>query len=388
MKIGFDARCLEEERISGVGEYALELLKNILEADKKNKYVVFSNSFKQKGGKHLDWIEKYPNAELKKFSYPNKILNLFFWYLRRPKIDKMIGGVDVFFAPNINFLSIGKNCPLVITFHDLSFERYPGFFGRKTRLWHEYFVNPGRIAKNAGGIVAVSESTKRDIEEIYKTSPQKTKVVYHGVGGDFRQIDRDDPNLVGIQKKYNLPHKFILYLGNVEPRKNIKSMIAAHKDLISKNPELEKYKLVFAGNISPLCRDAVQKEKIIICNYVERADRPLIYNLASLFVYPSFFEGFGLPVLEAMACGTPVVTSHNSSIPEVAEKAAILVDPNRPQEITQAMKSALTDKKLYDKMSERGLKQAKKFSWKKCASESMPAFSVRSEKDWADTRKN
>jgi glycosyltransferase involved in cell wall biosynthesis len=140
---------------------------------------------------------------------------------------------------------------------------------------------------------------------------------------------------------------------------------------------LEKYELVLAGNISPLCREFVEKENLKTCGYIKREDRPYVYNLASLFVYPSFFEGFGLPILEAMASGTPVIASNNSSIPEVAENAAILIDPNRPDELAEAMKNILIDEKLYNKLKERGLSQSQKFSWKKCALESMPAFSGR-----------
>jgi glycosyltransferase involved in cell wall biosynthesis len=377
MKIGFDARCLEEEKISGVGEYALELLKNILEMDRENKYPIFSNSFKQKKHSHLSWLKNFSNAELKKFSFPNKILNLFFWYLHWPKIDKMIGGADIFFAPNINFLPTSEECRFVATFHDLSFERFPGFFQLKTRLWHNFFVNPRKIAKNAKKIIAVSESTKKDLEEIYQISPENIDVVRHGIRDNFRVIDRNDPKLIAIRKKYGLPHKFILYLGNIEPRKNIPSIIGAHMLLISRDPKFEKYKLVLAGNISPLCRKLMEEENIVSCGYIENEDRPFVYNLASLFVYPSFFEGFGLPVLEAMACGTPVIASNNSSIPEVTESAAILIDPKRSAEITEAVSSILTDEKLYDKMRERGLVQARKFSWKKTAKKTLKILESR-----------
>jgi len=377
MKIGFDARCLEEARISGVGEYALELLKNLLATDEENEYIIFSNSFKQKANRNFEWIKKYPNAKLKRFSFPNRILNFCFWYLERPKIDKLACGADVFFAPNLNFFPVSKKCRLVATFHDLSFERYPHFFPFKTRLWHEYFVNPRRIAKKAKKLIAVSESTKKDLEEIYKIDPKKISVVSHGMNQDFRIIDRNDPKLIEIQKKYDLPYKFIFYLGNIEPRKNIASIVAAYKIFISKNPQLGKFKLVLAGNISPLCREFVEKENLKTCGYIEREDRPYVYNLASLFVYPSFFEGFGLPILEAMASGTPVIASNNSSIPEVAGNGAILIDPNRPDEIAKAMKNILIDEKLYNKLRNRGLTQSQKFSWKKCALESMPAFSGR-----------
>ncbi len=372
LRIGIDLRCLEEEKISGVGEYALEIVRNLLEIDPKNSYVIFSNSYKQKS-KNFDFLEKYPNVCLKRFRYPNKLLNFLIWYLGWPKLDKMAGGTDVFFAPNINFLSVSKNCRLITTFHDLSYERYPEFFARKTRLWHNWFVNPRRIARKSQKIIAVSESTQKDLKEVYKINPKKIKVIPHGVSDDFKTIDRNNPKLLEIQKKYNLPYKFILYLGNIESRKNIFSLVAAYKLLARKNPEIgKKYKLVLAGNKSSHCRGAMKEEKdITFCGYVKRKDRPFIYNLASLFVYPSHFEGFGLPLLEAMACGTPVITSNNSSIPEVVGKAGILVDPNRPEEIVQAVRAVLLEKKLHQTMKERGLKQAKKFSWKKAAEETL-----------------
>lgn len=388
MRIGIDLRCLEEEKISGVGEYALEIVRNLLKNDQENQYVIFSNSYKRTS-KNFSFLKKYPHAQLKRFRYPNKILNLLLWYFRWPKLDKLIGppglspqsggeggeasGVDVFFAPNINFLAVSKDCNLVTTFHDLSFERFPEFFTTKTRLWHYYFVNPRRIAKKSSDIISVSQATGNDLKELYKINAKKISVIHHGVSGDYQIISRNDPKLLEAQKKYNLPYKFILYLGNIEPRKNIESAVEAYKKLQKENPTLEKYKLVLAGNISPLCCDIIKGEEkdIISIGYIDREDKPFVYNLTSLFVYPSFFEGFGLPILEAMACGTPVITSNNSSIPEVAGNAAILVDPNRPQELAEAMKNILSDKKLYEKLRERGLKQSKKFSWKKCAEETL-----------------
>ncbi len=370
MRIGIDLRCLEEEKISGVGEYALEIVRNLLETDGENEYLIFSNSYKQ-ASQNFSFLDKYPNAELRRFRYPNKLLNFFLWYFKRPGLDRMIGGADIFFAPNINFLAVGKKCKFIVAFHDLSFERFPEFFTAKTRLWHYLFVNPRRIAERADRIIAVSESTKRDLREIYGAGLEKIRVIYHGISDEFKIMDRNDPKLLEIQKKYNLPYKFILYLGNIEPRKNISAVIGAYKIFLSKNPRLAKYKLVFAGNVSPPCRGIIEKENAAVCGYVKREERPHIYNLASLFVYPSFFEGFGLPVLEAMACGTPVVTSDNSSLPEVAGDAAVLVDPNRPAEIADAMEALLSDEKLYDKMKKRGLERSQKFGWKKCARETL-----------------
>lgn len=375
MRIGIDLRCLEEEKISGVGEYALEVVRNIIEIDQENQYVIFSNSYKQTG-KNLSFLENHPHARQKHFRYPNKLLNLFLWYFGWPKLDRLVGGADIFLAPNINFLAVSKECELVTTFHDLSFERFPEFFTLKTRLWHYYFVNPRRIAKKSDRIIAVSRSTAKDLEEIYKIDAKKISIIRHGVSEDYKVINRNDPKLLEVQKKYNLPYKFILYLGNIEPRKNIKSAIAAFKKLRKEKPVLEKYKLVLVGNRSPLCRDITKKEEqdILSIGYIGQEDKLFVYNLASLFVYPSFFEGFGLPVLEAMACGTPVIASNNSSISEVAGKSAVMINPNRPEQLFEAMKSVLLDEKLRDKMKKRGLEQSQKFSWEKCAEETLKIF--------------
>ena len=386
MRIGIDARCLEEEKISGVGEYTLEIIRNLLEIDQKNQYFVFSNSFRQKSN-HFSFLENYPKAKLKRFRWPNKLFNFSLWYFGWPKLDKLIGlpasrlerealpagGADIIFAPNIIFLAVSHKCRLITTFHDLTFERFPEFFTQKTRLWHYYFVNPRRIAQKSARLIAVSQSSKKDLGELYALGPEKISVVYHGTGDDFRMIDRNDPKLLEVQKKYNLPYKFILYLGNVEPRKNIRAIIEAYKKFRAGSPKFEKYKLVLAGSVSPLCYDIIEKERnnIRIIGYIERQYRPHVMNLASLFVYPSHFEGFGLPLLEAMACGTPVITSNNSSIPEVVGSAAVMTNPSRPQELTEAMREILGNEKLYGNLREKGLKQAQKFSWKKSAKETL-----------------
>lgn len=372
MRIGIDLRCLEEEKISGVGEYALEIVQSLLEIDKENQYIIFSNSYKQTS-RNFIFLKKYSHVQLKRFRYPNKLINFLLWYFNWPKIDRLIGKADILFAPNINFITVSKYCDLFTTFHDLSYEHFPEFFTVKSRLWHYYFVNPRRIAKKSSRIAAVSESTRSDLEKLYKINAKKINVIYHGISKDYRIISRNEPKLLEIQKKYGLPYKFILYLGNIEPRKNIKSIIEVYEKFRKNGPESEKYKLVLAGKISPLCCDIIKKKKenILFIGYIDREDKPFVYNLASLFIYPSFFEGFGLPILEAMACGTPVIASNNSSIPEVTGDAAILIDPNRPQEIFEAMRNILSNENLYDKLRERGLKQSQKFSWKKCAEKTL-----------------
>jgi glycosyltransferase involved in cell wall biosynthesis len=376
MRIGIDARCLEEEKISGVGEYALELLENIFKIDSRNEYILFSNSFKERNSR-LARLVKYPNVSQKRFHFPNKILNLSLWFFGWPKLDKLVGGADVFFAPNINFISISHPCRFIIAFHDLSFERFPELFPLKTRLWH-FLINSRKLARKATKIISVSESTKRDLEKIYGANTQIISVVPNGLSDVYRVMDRNNPELLAVQKKYHLPDNFILTLGTVEPRKNILSLIKAYEKMCDNFSDLKKYKLVIVGkksafsdNISKTIEGSRYKNDIIQTGYADNTDKVYLYNLASLFVYPSFFEGFGFPPLEAMASGTPVIASNNSSLPEVVEKAAILIDPTRPQEIAKAMQAILSDEKLYNYFEEEGRKRANAFSWKKCAEESL-----------------
>ena len=379
MRIGIDARCLEEDKISGVGEYTLELLENILKIDSENKYLLFSNSFKKRNDR-LARLGKYPNVTKKKFYFPNKLLNLSLWFFGWPKLDRLIGGADIFFAPNINFIAISRHCRFVTTFHDLSFERFPELFPLKTRIWH-FLINPRKLAQRAKKIISVSESTASDLEKNYGVRAENISVIPSGLNKKFRIIDRNSPELLAVQKKYDLPYKFILTLGTIEPRKNILSLIKAYENMRDNFPTLEKYKLVLVGKMSSLSKNIREhikgskyKNDILRTGYVDTKDKVYLYNLASLFVYPSFFEGFGFPPLEAIASGAPVITSNNSSLPEVAEKAAIFIDALRPDETAKAMQSVLSDERLYDHLKKESLRRSPVFSWEKCAEESLVLF--------------
>ncbi len=359
-------------------EYTLNLLRNIFETNKENEYILFFNSFRPAKA-DFSWLKKYENVKLKKFNYPNKLLNFLFWYFAWPKIDQMIGGADLIFMPNIIFGSVSKKTRLIVTVHDLSFERYPETFSVKRRFWH-IFINPKKICERADKIITVSESSKNDIMDLYGITAKKIKVIYSGVSDRFKAISRNDGNLIRVKEKYQLPYKFILYLGTIEPRKNIKGIIRAYgqlrKDVAGdeKLKELLDYKLVIAGSVGWLSvkifseiEKSEFRDNIKVINFVDDVDKEFVFNLASLFIYPSFFEGFGFPVLEAMSCGVPVVTSNSSSLPEIAGDAAILVDPDKPQEICDAMKDVLINGELRSKLIERGLVRSKEFSWQKTA---------------------
>ena len=381
MKICIDIRCLVGGRRTGVEEYTTNLLHQMFEIDKENKYVLFLNSWSD-SKVNLSQFSKYPNVSIKKLHVPNKILNFLFWYFSWPKIDTLVGGADVVFMPNIIFGSVTKKAKLVATIHDLSFERYGKFFSRKRRWWH-LFVNPKKICDSAKKIITVSESTKRDIVSFYKINSNKIKTIPSAVSDDFRILDRNDAKMIEVKDKYSLPFKFILHLGTIEPRKNIAGIVRAFNDLQKTakekgDAEIEKYSLVLAGEKGWLSEEIYHeiekspyRKKIILPGFIKDVDKVYVYNLTSLFVYPSFFEGFGFPPLEAMKCGIPVIASNNSSIPEICDSACVLVDPDKPEEISSAMREVLLDKNLQNCMTKKGLDVAKKFDWKKVAQETL-----------------
>jgi len=395
-----------DARYSGVSEYTLNLIKEILKLDTANEYRLFYNSF----GSCLN-IPKFTekNVRLVKYNYPNKLLNyLLFKFFNYPKIDRELEA-DIFFMPHINFIGLSSIGKSLIAVHDLSFLRNPEFFSRRKNFWHK-MINVKKLIKRFNQIVAVSENTKRDIVELCGVSQDKIKVIYSGVGEKYRKINfqfslvepkqpifsgrartsnfqtnynsqisklnADRIRLLEVKNKYNLPDKFMLYLGTIEPRKNVEGIIKAYNELRVTSYELRDYKLVIAGgrgwksdNIYKEWRRSRFKDDIKFLGYISSEDKVYLYNLASVFVYPSFYEGFGFPPLEAMACGVPVITSYAASLPEVAGGAVLMIDPYNINDMARALQEVLTDESLKNKLIGLGLECVKKFSWKNTAKE-------------------
>ena len=343
--------------------------------DRENTYILFVNLY-QNIEVDLEWIKPYPNVFVKRFRIPNKILNFSLWYFRYPKLDRLIGGVDIFFMPNMNFVAVSKDVKLFVTAHDLSFERYPEMFSWKRRLWHT-LVHFRGLCRRADHIFAVSESTKNDIITLYGIPEKQVSSTLSGVSNKFTIMNRNHPDLLRVKDQYALPYKFILYLGTIEPRKNIVAVIRAYNQLQSlQDGNLSKYALVIAGAPGWKCASIFEeiekspyKEHIIVTDFVSDEDKSALYNLASLFVYPSFFEGFGLPPAEAMRCGIPVIVSCTSSFPEVVGSAGIMVDPYQPDDLFVAMKEVLLHKSLHESLSKKGLERSKELNWQKTAQE-------------------
>ncbi len=373
MRIGFDIRPLLENQPSGVGEYTRELLTTLLAHSDKNEYHLFANAAKLT----TDKLQLTTNqAAVHHFRYPNKILNASMSFFNRPTVDRLIGsGIDLFFMPNLNFVALSDQIPLVLTIHDLSFHLTPNFFSKKQRLWHQ-LIKPRFLAHRATRLIAQSEHTKNDLICHFKIPAERISVIYPGLASEFFETTNDFV-VQAVKRRYRLPDNFILFLATLEPRKNIASIIEAFQ-LLEKNPNLADLHLVLAGRLSanqPLISSRkLENKKIQLLNYVAREDRPALYRLARVFVYPSYYEGFGLPPLEAQAAGTPVVASYTTSLGEVLGQTALLIDPYNVEDLRQALETILTDEKLAADLRRRGQINAHRFHWDRAASQTLKVF--------------
>ena len=378
MKIGIDIRCLIGGKRTGVEEYTLELLEHLFAVDRENEYVLFWNAWELPVCP-LDWDSRFSNVRLVSLRIPNKLLNFCLWYFRFPHLDRLIGGVDVFFMPNLNFAAFSRGVKVVLTAHDVSFERYPETFSWKRRLWH-MFVNFRRLALRAEKVIAVSQSTRDDLVESIGIVPKSVTVIRSGISERFCRMNRNDSMLSDVKRRYELPYRFILFVGTIEPRKNILSLVRAFDSLVG-SKEAFDYDVVIAGTHGWKCEGMLEeidrlpsRARIHFTGFVRDEDKPALYNLSSLFVYPSLYEGFGFPPLEAAACGVPVITSNTSSFPETIGEGAMMIDPLRPDDISRALREVLRDKTLRDMLSQQGEMCALKFQWKDAARKTLGVF--------------
>jgi glycosyltransferase involved in cell wall biosynthesis len=375
MNIAIDIRCLMERELTGVGEYTFNLLKHLFETDNTNEYFLFYNS-RQDVSKY---IPKFPknNIHYCAFHWPNKLLNLSIKFLKYPKLDLWIQKkyqtppIDLFFFPNI--CSLNVSCPYLLTAHDLSFEFFSEFLSIKRRLWH-LFVKPEQLFNKAERIIAVSKNTKQDLVNRYRIDPSKIQIVYSGLSTNYKILPTDDVRMRKVKQKYSLPEKFALFIGTIEPRKNLDGLISAFKLFNQNHPG---YSLVIAGKLGWKYKEILNSiqltENVKFVNFIKDSEKRYFYNLASMFVYPSFYEGFGFPPLEAMACGCPVITSSNSSLSEICGEAAMLIDPCNINDLSEATK-LMTIKSNADYWRALGLKKSKNFSWYKTAYELLLLF--------------
>jgi len=400
MKIGVDSRVLMDEHYSGVSEYAANLLRALSRPDQTNDYRLFYNSFH-----NLDSRFRFLESErwsINGTHWPNKIFNYVLQkFLAWPKIDRILGGVDIFWSPHFNFTSLsdGSDKPRrIITVHDLSFLRYPEFFSARKNFWH-FALNVKKILRTADKIIAVSENTKNDIIELIGVPTAKVQVIYSGNNIKKREVGTEEVReflvkhkLAATAETKPTPGRLILYLGNIEPRKNIAGLIESFNQIkspaVSGERDFSDVKLVLAGasgwknrKIYDAWKNSPYRADIKFLGYISKKEREILYSIASVFVYPSFYEGFGFPPLEAMTYGLPVVCSNVSSLPEVVGDAALLINPFKVEEIADGIKLILTNNDIRARLIKKGYERASLFSWDKAAKEYLELFKSVYEKE-------
>lgn len=380
MKIILDGKPLLF-RGSGIGHYTYNLLREFARLDQQHEHqyhLYGENNFLRKLPLPitLEATEYAQVAERLRVNVPFPFKNLCRVIMtRKPQIVLRMLGIDLCWGNN--FLGIfGPSFKTVITIHDMVYKHYPGI--THPAMYKDLVQDLYDHAHSAHLIIAVSESTKRDVIKFLGVSEERIRVIYNGVRSQFQPI-HDQGVLEQIRKKYNLPRQFILFAGMLEPRKNIVGLIRAFKKLT--DDQEFRHWLVIAGSkgwqyeeIFKAAEDLGIKERVVLTGYIPDQDLVAIYNLADVFAYPSFYEGFGLPVLEAMACGTPVITSNVSSLPEVGGDAAVYVDPGRIEEIALSIKNVLSDNSLRQSLREKGLARSKNFSWENAARQTLRVF--------------
>lgn len=354
------------EQGGGIGRYTREIVRALAGRDILTDYRLFaagqaSGSLPAPPGPNFTWK-------------PARLDPVWFariWHRARLTIpiEAWTGPVDLLHAPDFTLPPIRRGTRTILTVHDLSFVHAPEAAAPRLRAYLNQVV-PRSVAR-ADLILADSEATRQDLIELYKTPPHRVRVLYSGVDMRFHPVD-DEEKLHAVREHYGLGDRpFILSVGTVQPRKNYGRLVESLAAL--NNPDLL---LVIAGGKGwlddPLYRqiEALKvQDRVRFLGFVPDEDLPALYSAARAFAFPSLYEGFGLPVLEAMACGTPVVTSEISSLPEVAGDAALLVDPYDLDALIDALHKMLDDESLRSTLIDKGFSQARSFSWDRAASQ-------------------
>jgi glycosyltransferase involved in cell wall biosynthesis len=368
MRIGIDATALPPQPV-GAGNYIIQLIRSLSNLDSEFEFVIFA----QPSGWKLIAAPERIGFKWVKTPSINPGIRLIWEQTLFPYLIRK-SEVDLFHSLHYT-RPYWLRCPSVVTFHDMTFFLYPHLHTRAKRI---YFPLAIRLsASSAQAIIANSESTRRDAMRILNIPQNKIVAVKLGVDQNFRVID--DAEVLGrVRKEYQLPDRFILYVGLVEPRKNVPLLIRAYKKLLDQGFSIP---LVIVGrfgwNYEEVFAQIMElgvQEQVKFTGYVPGEDLPTIYNLASLSVYPTQYEGFGFPALEAMACGIPVVTTAVSSLPELVADAGILIPPDDESALTQAIGTVLSNPDLRAELARKGPLRAAQFSWTKTAQQTLQVY--------------
>lgn len=366
MRIAIDARGINWYKGTGIGTYTENVLKQLLFLDKENYYHLYWSG---------DGYDSFINDNSKVIMTSKKHQRFFQQNYFPANITKE--KIDLYHVPQ-NGIGLSENikCKKIITIHDLIPYIMPETVGRGYLL--KFLRDVPNTIENCEGILTVSEWSKKDILKFFPMDENKIHVTPLAADEKYKLLDKEYCMQI-VQKELNIKKPFILYLGGFSPRKNVKALIMAFSQVY--NNLNKEYNLVIAGSLKDdgnALKELAEKlkisSKIIFTGFVDEYLLPVLYNAAEVFAYPSVYEGFGLPPLEAMSCGTPVITSNISSIPEVVGDNGILIDPFDNSNLISALGILLNDDGLKSSLSKKGLEKAKEYTWQNTAKKTLEAY--------------
>lgn len=368
MKIGIDARAAKWYRGTGIGTYTYQLINNLNKLDNFNDYLIFMPE-----ASHLDinFSKNFTLTNINEKSSQN------FW--EQVNIPNILNSenLQLYHVPQNGVgIPFDKQCPFVITLHDVIPYRMPETVS--DRYIHIFNEELPKIVPLCDGIITVSNFSKYDIAEAFNYPLDKIYVTHLAAENIYKPLTKTYCQKV-INKKYGISKNFILYVGGFSPRKNISGLIQAFEMACSKAKEdiilvVAGYKGKSYENYKALCERLHISEKVFFPGFIDINDMPYLYNASSLLVYPSFYEGFGLPPVEAMACGIPVITSNVTSIPEITADCAMLIDPKNTDELSNAIYRVLHDSELRKSLIAKGLALSNTLNWRNTAASTLKAY--------------
>ncbi|MFN8004690.1 MAG: glycosyltransferase family 1 protein [Acidobacteriota bacterium] len=371
MHIGIDAHAIGAQQ-GGNETYIRNLIRALAALDADNRYTIYLANAQAAAEWQNGFVVQHPNFSVRLLPPPTPLVRVpvFLTYeLRRRPVDVLhVQYTAPPFCP----------APVVATIHDLAFEHLPETFTRRGSLQLKLTVR--RTARRAARIATVSEYSRQDLLRTYRLAPEKVVTTYNGIEPHFTTQTRAADEAAQVRQRFGIAREFLLAVGSLQPRKNLERLIRTYARLRREQPDFAPQlvivgrKLWLAESIFAEVSRQPWASDVILTGYVSDDDLPALYRTASAFVYPSLFEGFGLPPLEAMACGTPVITSNISSLPEVAGSAALLIDPLNEQELAAALQRILNDQPLRARLRAEGVRQAAKFTWRDAAEKTLQLY--------------